>query len=71
MQARAYCGQFGFKGGDQQKLVKQLAAKRAGTHYAVYVRSGQTAAERDATLAALPRVTVVSKPRRAAPKPKG
>ena len=38
---RAYCGQFGFKGGDQQKLIKQLSGgERNRVHLAKMLRTG-------------------------------
>ena len=38
--SRAYCGQFGFKGGDQQKLVKQLSGgERNRVHLAKMLRT--------------------------------
>ena len=40
VQTRAYCGQFGFKGGDQQKLVKQLSGgERNRVHLAKMLRT--------------------------------
>jgi ATP-binding cassette ChvD family protein len=40
VQTRAYCGQFGFKGGDQQKLIKQLSGgERNRVHLAKMLRS--------------------------------
>lgn len=39
--ARAYCGRFNFKGGEQQKLVKQLSGgERNRVHLAKLLRSG-------------------------------
>jgi ATP-binding cassette ChvD family protein len=40
VQTRAYCGQFGFKGSDQQKLVKQLSGgERNRVHLAKMLRT--------------------------------
>ena len=40
VQTRAYCGQFGFKGSDQQKLIKQLSGgERNRVHLAKMLRS--------------------------------
>ena len=39
--SRAYCGQFGFKGSDQQKLIKQLSGgERNRVHLAKMLRAG-------------------------------
>ena len=40
VQTRAYCGQFGFKGSDQQKLIKQISGgERNRVHLAKMLRS--------------------------------